>query len=1281
MQSSDGRGGLHELLDREGSSFPATVTAGRVAFAEDSMEEDGPYERTPAEALRFALDVCCGGSDSGGSMSAVVDETDGFVTPSLAAAFRSRVNAVAEACSAGPSAEKKDEPMDEADASRVDVDGRVAAAATGAVDALARLGPEVCGIDLASCSGTLQFMKKASSALDLCVESHSNFSSCRASVCVIKGKWQYETTLETAGIQQLGWATFVCPFTNEEGVGDAQDSYAYDGKRVRKWNVNCEQYGQPWACGDVIGSCIDLDKREIRFYRNGVDLGVAFRNVRSAVSGDKSRSSLLAYFPALSLSHGERCELNFGAKPFRYPVEGFEPLHQPPPISVINRARFLAGCLSRLSCVVETTTTTTARDVPSSTAATREQPASLKKKQQRPLKKDDAYVAAGLVMETLGPLIAQPYISESEILPHLVAQHKMEGGHAGIASFIDLLRASSEEHEFTACMENIFASLAHSCRTSFYNVSSFPHTASLSHLALARDLLQVESVLRCVISSEYFDIIVEGLMTRKQANSNDLSKLMPTVWWLGAQDPLCSEERMKSSCASISITIYNIEAKQREICEILFRSPGPETSSSTSKASSPPSNCFIGFAKRLLAKNRSAIRNVQPPGLSDNSVLVSVYFVILDMLGQSLVSGMKEHDSASFPASTFLRSENEYFDLGRLGGSLNHVRTEFELDAGIDDVDIEVGSSWPDYRECNDRNQHFLDNAAFVELLDMLVLFFHFGLASNFKLASQQLQSQVQAINQLDDTDRRIAQNDVYSEDQLRHLKEARAVFREDVIESVRACCWHRLGLFSALKQDYMVMIVSCLVKLLLRVSESRSKLFRYVPEAYIECIIDTFHALRRGDPPLAPSSSLLKGIMNDMITFVVKHFSDDRIVHPDSRDHLLQSISVLLNSKQYVRAFEQNEYARVHMARSLLQNFDSRFWIPISNIILRLCKGRGFGRDGKESSEGASPIFQELMCATCRTEPDILRAFLNKLFNTLNWTITEFSVALKDIMEIVRRRQFTDIQQQQRKWTIMYELSINLERIIEFLTLEVPEVFCLGDSINMVRLCEALVFVLSHTCGPSNLFDKAKRLHFQAFEKISKDALLEPVVGIIINLHVGYTKLKANRERGELVPWLPAEIQQGSIESFSRRLAETDSPEAIANVKKLANIPWADPGSSDPSLDRLSHLTHFFEELRMDAEAVKRSKEDTGIENDSEIPEAFLDPILMTLMKDPVLLPDSQQTIDRATIQRHLLSSNTDPFTRSELTLEMISPATKLKSEIEAWQECRRKRKASSEE
>ncbi len=39
--------------------------------------------------------------------------------------------------------------------------------------------------------------------------------------------------LNTKGVMQLGWATTCCQFSQEKGVGDTNDSYAYDGNRVR----------------------------------------------------------------------------------------------------------------------------------------------------------------------------------------------------------------------------------------------------------------------------------------------------------------------------------------------------------------------------------------------------------------------------------------------------------------------------------------------------------------------------------------------------------------------------------------------------------------------------------------------------------------------------------------------------------------------------------------------------------------------------------------------------------------------------------------------------------------------------------------------------------------------------------------------------------------------------------------------------------------------------------------------------------------------------------------
>lgn len=76
-----------------------------------------------------------------------------------------------------------------------------------------------------------------------------------------------------------------------------------------------------------------------------------------------------------------------------------------------------------------------------------------------------------------------------------------------------------------------------------------------------------------------------------------------------------------------------------------------------------------------------------------------------------------------------------------------------------------------------------------------------------------------------------------------------------------------------------------------------------YVPELYVEAMVDAFHALRRGDPPFTPAGAGGAGspayaALGDIITFLVSHFNDPRIVNPDVRDVLLQSISVLLQYK-----------------------------------------------------------------------------------------------------------------------------------------------------------------------------------------------------------------------------------------------------------------------------------------------------------------------------------------------------------------------------------------------
>lgn len=80
---------------------------------------------------------------------------------------------------------------------------------------------------------------------------------------------------------------------------------------------------------------------------------------------------------------------------------------------------------------------------------------------------------------------------------------------------------------------------------------------------------------------------------------------------------------------------------------------------------------------------------------------------------------------------------------------------------------------------------------------------------------------------------------------------------------------------------------------------------------------------------------------------------------------------------------------------------------------------------------------------------------------------------------------------------------------------------------------------------------------------------------------------------------------------------------------------------------------------------------EKSYIENELALvnpPDEFLDPIMSTLMRDPVILPSSKITVDRSTITRHLLSDQTDPFNREPLRIEQLVSDEELKKKIDEW-------------
>lgn len=183
-------------------------------------------------------------------------------------------------------------------------------------------------------------------------------------------------------------------------------------------------------------------------------------------------------------------------------------------------------------------------------------------------------------------------------------------------------------------------------------------------------------------------------------------------------------------------------------------------------------------------------------------------------------------------------------------------------------------------------------------------------------------------------------------------------------------------------------------------------------------------------------------------------------------------------------------------------------------------------------------------------------------------------------------------------------------------------------------RIASMLNYFLLQLVGPERRALKVKDP--EKYEFRPKE-LLSQIVEIYVNL-----------ARGD-----KTDIFAKAISSDSRSYREELFKEAADLLWRLGRL----PENVIQDFKALGAKAKVAAAEAMDAEAML-----------GDIPEEFLDPIQYTLMRDPVILPSSKTTVDRSTIQRHLLSDQTDPFNRSLLTPEMLIPNTELKSQIDAY-------------
>ncbi|XP_035881175.1 ubiquitin conjugation factor E4 B isoform X1 [Phyllostomus discolor] len=268
---------------------------------------------------------------------------------------------------------------------------------------------------------------------------------------------------------------------------------------------------------------------------------------------------------------------------------------------------------------------------------------------------------------------------------------------------------------------------------------------------------------------------------------------------------------------------------------------------------------------------------------------------------------------------------------------------------------------------------------------------------------------------------------------------------------------------------------------------------------------------------------------------------------------------------------------------------------------------------------------------------------YINMLINDTTFLLDESLESLKRIHEVQEEmknkeqwEQLPRDQQQARQSQLAQDervsrsyLALATETVDMFhiLTKQVQKPFLrpeLGP-----RLAAMLNFNLQQLCGP-----KCRDLKVENPEKYGFEPkkLLDQLTDIYLQLDCArFAKAIADDQR-----------------SYSKELFE----EVISKMRK-AGI------KSTIAIEKFRLLAEKVEEI-----VARNARAEVDY---SDAPDEFRDPLMDTLMTDPVRLP-SGTIMDRSIILRHLLNSPTDPFNRQTLTESMLEPVPELKEQIHAW-------------
>jgi ubiquitin conjugation factor E4 A len=372
-----------------------------------------------------------------------------------------------------------------------------------------------------------------------------------------------------------------------------------------------------------------------------------------------------------------------------------------------------------------------------------------------------------------------------------------------------------------------------------------------------------------------------------------------------------------------------------------------------------------------------------------------------------------------------------------------------------------------------------------------------------------------------------------------------------------------------------------------------------------------------------------------------------NRLFNPHSRASLAEVAEIFIDKENEndVRKYQYNDDSRVYQGTNILETLAfknhrlaSYFGEVLLNIFVSI-EMSGQSIQFEQKFNYRRPVYRLLDCLWympgnkihqksieklakdaythigSTSDQPIFVKFINFLINDANYLLLEGLLYLEKIKISQNRveqhksgiEKITNIQEEEAnlKHMIMLarfhnQMSMKTLKTISMLTSKITEIF--AHPIIVERVANMLNYFLYHLVTAKNRKKfKVKDLSEVEFEP---KEMVATICEIYLNMEkeIDFCKAVHSDER-----------------SYSKDLFLS-----AISVLKITNL-------------KLPYMLERFESFINNLETLSLRKKKEEINYD-DAPDEYLDPIMSTLMEDPVILPNSKQVIDRTTIMRHLL-------------------------------------------